>query len=157
MTSGLENLEHTVQLTHVWINELDDRLGWNNKPRSYRLLKAVLHALRDWLPLNEMADLAAQLPTLLRGAYYEQWRPAHTPVKHRTKADFLARVEDLFKADPLAETSRDVIAVLELLSKKRFLFNVWIWLWKNIRTFKNRIPIHTLSDELATNSIAKWF
>ena len=40
------------------------------------------------------------------------------PVKHRTKADFLARVEDLFKADPLAETSRDVIAVLELLSKK---------------------------------------
>ena len=50
MTSGLENLEHTVQLTHVWINELDDRLGWNNKPRSYRLLKAVLHALRDWLP-----------------------------------------------------------------------------------------------------------
>ncbi|HET9535521.1 MAG TPA: DUF2267 domain-containing protein [Mesorhizobium sp.] len=118
MTSGLENLEHTVQLTHVWINELDDRLGWNNKPRSYRLLKAVLHALRDWLPLNEMADLAAQLPTLLRGAYYEQWRPAHTPVKHRTKADFLARVEDLFKADPLAETSRDVIAVLELLSKK---------------------------------------
>jgi uncharacterized protein (DUF2267 family) len=118
MTRGLESLAHTVQLTHVWINELDDRLGWNNKPRSYRLLKAVLHALRDWLPLDEMADLAAQLPTLLRGAYYEQWRPAHTPVKHRTKADFLARVEDLFKADPLAETSRDVIAVFELLSTK---------------------------------------
>ena len=77
---GLEGLEHTVQLTHTWINELDDRLGWNNKPRSYRLLKAVLHALRDWLQLNEAADLAAQLPTLLRGAYYEQWRPATTPV-----------------------------------------------------------------------------
>jgi uncharacterized protein (DUF2267 family) len=72
----------------MWINELDDRLGWNNKPRSYRLLKAVLHALRDWLQLNEAADLAAQLPTLLRGAYSEQWRPAVTPVKHRTKADF---------------------------------------------------------------------
>ena len=74
---GLEGLEHMVQVTHTWINDLDDRLGWNNKPRSYRLLKAVLHALRDWLQLNEAADLAAQLPTLLRGAYYEQWRPAN--------------------------------------------------------------------------------
>ena len=109
---GLEGLEHTVQLTHTWINELDDRLGWNNKPRSYRLLKAVLHALRDWLQLNEAADLAAQLPTLLRGAYYEQWRPATTPVTHRTKADFLARVEDSFKIDALAQTSQAVMAVL---------------------------------------------
>ena len=115
---GLEGLEHTVQLTHTWINELDDRLGWNNKPRSYRLLKAVLHALRDWLQLNEAADLAAQLPTLLRGAYYEQWRPAMTPVAHRTKADFLARVEDSFKIDALAQTSQAVMAVFELLSKK---------------------------------------
>jgi uncharacterized protein (DUF2267 family) len=115
---GLESLDHTVQLTHIWINELDDRLGWNNKPRSYRLLKAVLHALRDWLQLNEAADLAAQLPTLLRGAYYEQWRPTTTPVKHRTRADFLARVEDSFKADPLAQPSQAVMAVFELLSKK---------------------------------------
>ena len=115
---GLEGLEHTVQLTHTWINELDDRLGWNNKPRSYRLLKAVLHALRDWLQLNEAADLAAQLPTLLRGAYYEQWRPATTPVGHRTKADFLARVENSFKIDALPQTSQAVMAVFELLSKK---------------------------------------
>jgi len=70
------------------------------------------------LQLNEMADLAAQLPTLLRGAYYEQWRPAATPVKHRTKADFLAQVEDSFKPDPLVQPSQAVIAVFELLSKK---------------------------------------
>ena len=30
---GLESLDHTVELTHIWINELDDRLGWNNKPK----------------------------------------------------------------------------------------------------------------------------
>jgi uncharacterized protein (DUF2267 family) len=82
------------------------------------LLKAVLHALRDWLQLNEAVDFAAQLPTLLRGAYYEQWRPATTPIKHRTKADFLAHVEDSFKIDPLPQPSLAVMAVLELLSKK---------------------------------------
>jgi uncharacterized protein (DUF2267 family) len=115
---GLESLEHTVQLTHIWINELDERLGWSNKPRSYRLLKAVLHALRDRLQLNEAADLAAQLPTLLRGAYYEQWRPGAVAVKHRSKVDFLAEVGASFKSDPLPQPSQAVIAVFELLSKK---------------------------------------
>jgi uncharacterized protein (DUF2267 family) len=117
-STGLESLEHTVQLTHIWINELDERLGWNSKGRSYRLLKAVLHGLRDWLPLNEMADFGAQLPELLRGAYYEQWRPAVTPVKQRTKADFLARVDRAFTRDPLPHTGQAVMAVFELLSNK---------------------------------------
>lgn len=115
---GLEGLTHTVELTHIWINDLNTRLEWNDKSRSYRLLKAVLHALRDWLPVNESADFAAQLPGLLRGAYYEQWRPATTPVKKRSKADFIARVEDAFKADPLEQPSRSIMTVFELLSSK---------------------------------------
>jgi uncharacterized protein (DUF2267 family) len=115
---GLESIEHTVELTHIWINNLDERLGWKNRPRAYRLLKAVLQALRDWLQVNEAADLAAQLPGLLRGAFYEQWRPATTPVKKRGKADFIARVEDAFKADPLAQPGQAVMAVFELLSEK---------------------------------------
>jgi uncharacterized protein (DUF2267 family) len=115
---GLEALDHTVELTHVWINDLDERLGWNNKARSYRLLKSVLHALRDRLPVNESADFAAQLPGLLRGAYYEQWRPAITPVKNRSKADFIAGVEASFKPDPLTEPPRSIMAVFELLSGK---------------------------------------
>jgi uncharacterized protein (DUF2267 family) len=115
---GLEGLDHTVQLTHIWINELDDRLHWNNKARSYRLLKAVLHALRDSLRVDEAANLGAQLPGLLRGAYYEQWRPATTPVKSRTVEDFLARVNESFGRDPLAEPAEAVTAVFQLLSKK---------------------------------------
>jgi uncharacterized protein (DUF2267 family) len=115
---GLEALDHTVQITHVWINDLDERLGWDNKPRAYRLLKAVLHALRDWLQINESAHLAAQLPELLRGAYYEQWRPAATPVKKRSKADFIARVADSFKADPMENPAQAILAVFELLSEK---------------------------------------
>ena len=115
---GLESLDHTVQLTHMWINELDARLGWNNKSRSYRLLKAVLHGLRDWLQVSEAVDFAAQLPELLRGVYYEQWRPATTPVKKRSKTDFVARVEESFKRDPLAHPSQSIMAVFELLNDK---------------------------------------
>ena len=117
-TVKLEALDHTLQITHVWINDLDERLGWENKPRAYRLLKAVLHALRDWLQINESAHFAAQLPELLRGVYYEQWRPTIAPVKKRSKADFLARVEDSFKADPIDNPGQAVLAVFQLLSKK---------------------------------------
>ena len=115
---GLEALDHTVQITHVWINDLDRKLDWDNKSRAYRLLKAVLHALRDWLQVNDSAHLAAQLPELLRGAYYEQWRPAIVPVKKRSKADFIARVQESFKADPIENPVQAVLAVFELLSKK---------------------------------------
>lgn len=115
---GLEGLERTVHLTHAWINDLNDRLAWNDKSRAYRLLKAVLHALRDWLEVDESANLAAQLPGLLRGAYYEQWRPATTPVKKRSRQAFLERVEKEFARDPLQNPAACVTAVFQLLSEK---------------------------------------
>lgn len=114
----IESIDHTVQVTHIWINELDERLGWANKPRAFRLLKAVLRAVRDWLQHDEAANLAAQLPELLRGAYYEQWRPATTPVKKRGKADFLARIDDEFRRDPLITTDEAVAIVFDFLSDK---------------------------------------
>ena len=115
---GLESIDHTVQLTHLWINDLDRRLEWNDKARSYRLLKAVLHALRDSLKVNEAADLGAQLPGLLRGAYYEQWRPAATPVRNRSLEEFLTRVKDSFRRDPLPNPALAVMAVFQLLTRK---------------------------------------
>ena len=115
---GLEGLDHTVQLTHIWINDLDDRLSWNDKARSYRLLKAVLHALRDSLKVNEAVDLGAQLPGLLRGAYYEQWRPAITSIRNRHVDQFLVCVSESFKRDPLADPAGAIMAVFELLTEK---------------------------------------
>ena len=115
---GLESIDHTVQLTHIWINELDDLLGWQSKQRSYRLLRAVLQTIRDWLPTNEVADFAAQLPTLLRGVYYEHWRPATTPVKLRDRAAFVARIDHAFVGDPIADTPEAVSLAFEFLSRK---------------------------------------
>jgi len=116
--SGLEGIDHAVQQTHIWINEIDRRLGWDNKPRAYRLLKAVLHALRDHLPVGEAADLGAQLPTLVRGIYYDQWRPAAAPVKDRHLESFLADIDISFKSDPIDDTSEAVSAVFGLLSER---------------------------------------
>lgn len=115
---GLGGIDQAVQQAHIWINDVDDRLGWGNKPRAYRLLRAVLHALRDHLPVNEAADLGAQLPTLIRGVYYEQWRPAVMPVKERHLDAFLAEIDRAFVSDPIDDTAGAVAAVFGLLSDK---------------------------------------
>jgi uncharacterized protein (DUF2267 family) len=114
----LDGLAHSVQVTHEWIKELDSALGWMDNARTYRLLRAVLHAIRDWLEVNEAADFAAQLPTLIRGVYYEQWRPASTPVKARSLSDFEARIERELAPDMIDDTQRTIRIVFTLLSRK---------------------------------------
>lgn len=116
--SGMESIDSTVHLTHLWIKELDAELGWADKARSYRLLRVVLQSLRDWLQVNEAADLAAQLPALLRGVYYEHWRPAACPVRARSRDDFLARVDHAFRTDPIADTASAVSTVFGFLTAK---------------------------------------
>lgn len=115
---GLESIDHTVQLTHQWINELNNQLAWNNKARSYRLLRTVLQAIRHWLPVDEASQLAAQLPALLRGVYYEHWRPAATPAKDRGESAFLARVDAEFRNDAIDDIEGTVSAVFGFLSSK---------------------------------------
>jgi uncharacterized protein (DUF2267 family) len=117
-SAGLESIDHTVQLTHTWINDLDALVGWESKARSFRLLRTVIQALRDWLPVDDAAHLGAQLPMLLRGVYYEHWRPAATPVARRHRTDFLARVDEAFRTDPIVFTPEAVSAVFELLGDK---------------------------------------
>lgn len=116
--SGLEGIDHSVQQTHIWINDVDEKLTWGNKARAYRLLKAVLHAVRDHLQPNEAVDLGAQLPTFLRGVYYDQWRPAKTPVKDRHLDSFLATIDNSFKPDPIDDTAEAATAVFEVMTRK---------------------------------------
>jgi uncharacterized protein (DUF2267 family) len=56
-------------------------------------LRAGLHAIRDRLPAAQVVDLAAQLPTLLRGIFYEGWRLGNDPTRIRDRAAMLARVK----------------------------------------------------------------
>jgi hypothetical protein len=85
---GLKIIDESVQQANIWFNEVDYRTGWDNKQRSYRLLRAVLHALRDHMNADEAAQLSAQLPILIRGIYYEGYDPSKTPVTERSRRGF---------------------------------------------------------------------
>jgi len=71
----------------------------------------VLHAPRDRLPVQETADLAAQLPVLIRGIYYEGWDPARVPMK-MSRDGFTARVRRYAQATTLLRDHRDQLDAL---------------------------------------------
>lgn len=90
---GLQVIDHTVQQTHEWINELTGRLDWSSPHDALRLLRVTLHQVRDHLAADEIAQLSAQLPLLIRGMFFEGWVPSHSPVKQRHAEPFIAEIE----------------------------------------------------------------
>lgn len=106
--------DHAMFKTREWLKDVETELGLNNLNEAYRAVRAVLHAVRDRLPVNEAAEFAAQLPVLMMGMYYSGWTPKNKPEKMRTLNEFLDRVhKEMPKGmDPLRVT-RGVIRVLE--------------------------------------------
>jgi uncharacterized protein (DUF2267 family) len=115
-TTGLEVFDKTVQTTNAWLKEIMEVTG-PDRLRAYRVLTAVLHALRDRLTVDEAAQLGAQLPILVRGLYYDQWHhPSGKPERLRHKEEFLAAVaaelDDIRPINP-EQATRAVFSLLE--------------------------------------------
>ncbi len=95
--------EKALQKAHAWLQEVGRELGTEDPQPAYAALRAVLHALRDRLTVDEAAQLAAQLPVLIRGIYYEGWDPSKVPMKVRHREDFLELVaKHLGKVDTVS-------------------------------------------------------
>ncbi|ADE16237.1 conserved hypothetical protein [Nitrosococcus halophilus Nc 4] len=115
--TGLEVFDSTLQKTSLWLNDLMMEMGWKDRHKAYSTLRAVLHVLRDRLMVDEAVDLGAQLPMLVRGFYYEGWRPAGKPLKYRHKEEFLNYVTEKYRGLEGTEQERAVSAVFKVLSK----------------------------------------
>jgi uncharacterized protein (DUF2267 family) len=93
--SGFDVFDRAAYKANRWLDELGGELGWPDRYDAYIALRAVLKCIRDALPLDEVIDLGAQLPMIVRGFYYEGWtgprdcgEPAEDP------AGYLERVRD---------------------------------------------------------------
>ena len=113
-----EVFDNTLQKTHVWLKELMEELDWQDEHKAYLALRAVLQVLRDRVTVEEAVQLGAQLPMLIRGFYYEGWRPTRKPTKERHQEAFLAHVKEYFKNDDRVIPERVVRAVFKILSQR---------------------------------------
>jgi len=108
-------LDRAMQQAYVWIDKVMDRLQCDDREHAYRAVRGTLHALRDRLPPAEAAHLAAQLPLILRGIFYEGWRPGAPPDPARRRDGFLADVAAGLPVPPHPpeEMAKAVFATLE--------------------------------------------
>src|SRR5829696_7022895 len=89
--SGLDVFDKTLQTTHIWLKDIMAVTGADRQV-AWHVLGAVLRAVRDRIPLDLAAHLGAELPILVRGTYYDQWRPELQPERYRSLDEFLERV-----------------------------------------------------------------
>ena len=80
--TGLEVFDKSLQTTNIWLDEIMKETGPDRRV-AWHVLSAVLHAVRDRVPLELAIHLGAQLPLLVRGAYYDRWNPARELERYR--------------------------------------------------------------------------
>ena len=119
MAEQLESaMESSIQKTNLILKDIERAYGWPKEQRnqSYCALRTVLHLLRDRMPVQESVEFAAQLPVLVRGIYFDGWKPMNVPVK-LNRDDFLFEVRQGFPYDVEGGTERVVQVVLDALSR----------------------------------------
>lgn len=109
------NFEKHSNEAYKWLDQIalktgnSDRLDW-----AFNVLKGVLHTIRNRTTLEEVFHFSAQLPVLIRGIYFEGYKPAGKPDKMNAD-EFLNNIKkQLSNSDPV-EPEKAFKAVLEVL------------------------------------------
>lgn len=93
--TGLDTFDKTLQTTNVWLDDICEELG-PDRQAAWHALGSVLRTVRDRVPVELAAHLGAELPMLVRGVYYDQYRPERQPQDYRSRDEFLERVREGF-------------------------------------------------------------
>ncbi|HET7410456.1 MAG TPA: DUF2267 domain-containing protein [Paracoccaceae bacterium] len=114
--TGLDIFDKAVQKSNEWLNELghNESIGPDHQ-RAYHALRAVLWTLRDRLTVEEAFHLSSQLPLLLRGMFWDGYRPGDKPEKMKTPDEFLGRVQERLAQMNGPNADQATRAVFELL------------------------------------------
>lgn len=77
------------EFVHLLAQHLGDE---DNRDRAGRVLRSVLHVLRNRLSIEESFQLIAQLPMCIKAVYVDGWTPGRAFVKIKTMSEFAEEV-----------------------------------------------------------------
>ncbi len=107
------------QIAEAWVADVMAELQTKQQPEGIAAIRAALHALRDRLSTNEAAQLAAQLPLVIRGLFYEGWNPRPAIRRERRLEAFLEHVrQELSDGRHYLEPERAASAVFAVLARR---------------------------------------
>jgi uncharacterized protein (DUF2267 family) len=86
--TGLDVFDRTLHVTNTWLEEIMAEHG-PDRQVAWHILSAVLHAVKDQLPLELAVQFGAQSPLLVQGLYYDQWHFVREPDRDRSLEHFL--------------------------------------------------------------------
>jgi uncharacterized protein (DUF2267 family) len=115
-TGSADAIERSVHKTNEWLSDLAADLGVDRE-EAWRILRGFLQVLRDRITIDEAAQLAAQLPLVLRGVFYEGFDPGRGPEKVRDRDAFLMRLAD--RAELAGTTNASVAAEAAMRTLRR--------------------------------------
>jgi uncharacterized protein (DUF2267 family) len=109
--------EPHVATANKWLDQIAETLEFpaGGRAKALRALRAGLHAIRDRLPAEEVLDLGAQLPLVIKGLYCEGWSLSHKPTDIRTRAAMIARVQKELDPDLGLDPTDVLRATIHLL------------------------------------------
>jgi uncharacterized protein (DUF2267 family) len=90
------SLDRAIENLVLWLNDIQKELGWDNRDNVYSVTRAVLQALRDRLPVEEVVHLAASLPLIMKGMLMDGYDLTEKPTKKWTKDLFFELVQEYF-------------------------------------------------------------
>ncbi len=74
------NFNKYAEKGNLILDEVAEQLGMDqNRELAFRILRAVLHALRERLPIQESFHLIAELPFIVKALYVEGWKYHEKP------------------------------------------------------------------------------
>lgn len=94
--TGLDVLDTAVSETNAWIDEVMAELRWKDRHKAYMGMRTTLQAVRDCLPVADVVRFGMQLPLLMRGFYYEGWKPSRKPPAEQDTAACLTPIHNYF-------------------------------------------------------------
>ena len=116
--TGVHEFDTVVQDGNAWLKAVMEKLKTEDAHVAYMALRATLHALRDRIQPESAVHLGAQLPTVVRGVYYENWHMAGTPTKERHLPAFLDHVAKEIPPGMDADVEEMVRGVFEVMSDR---------------------------------------
>lgn len=107
------HFEQYAQEGNTFVKDYAKHMGFGpDYDKAGRILSAILHALRDIIPVNESLQLIAQFPMFLKAVYVNGWTLRRKPKKMKRMEEFIELVrhhngitasQDLGESDDLVE------------------------------------------------------